>query len=91
MPPVPEYKVNQIVKYEIQQQIPFSLDQIAMDYQVLSRTEAGGYEVMMAAIKVEVVDKHIDIIQKRAPRHRHRRCRPPRRLQLAQAHRRIRR
>lgn len=63
LPPVPEYKVNQIVKYEIQQQIPFSLDQIAMDYQVLSRTEAGGYEVMMAAIKVEVVDKHIDIIQ----------------------------
>ena len=62
LPPVPEYKVNQIVKYEIQQQIPFSLDQIAMDYQVLSRTDAGGYEVMMAAIKVEVVDKHIDII-----------------------------
>lgn len=62
LPPVPEYKVNQIVKYEIQQQIPFSLDQIAMDYQVLDRTEAGGYEVMMAAIKVDVVEKHMDII-----------------------------
>ena len=62
LPPVPEYKVTQIVKYEIQQQIPFSLDQIAMDYQVLDRTEAGGYDVMMAAIKTDVVDKHIDII-----------------------------
>lgn len=62
LPPVPEYKVNQIVKYEIQQQIPFSLDQIAMDYQILSRTDSGGYEVMMAAIKVEVIDKQIDVI-----------------------------
>lgn len=63
LPPVPEYKVSQIVRYEIQQQIPFSLDQIAMDYQVLGRTEAGGYDVMMAAIKVDVVDKLIDVLQ----------------------------
>lgn len=63
LPPVPEFKVSQIVRYEIQQQIPFSLDQIAMDYQILGRTEAGGYEVMMAAIKVDVVDKLIEILQ----------------------------
>ena len=64
LPPVPEYKVTQIVRYEIQQQIPFSLDQIAMDYQVLDRTEAGGYDVMMAAIKVDVVEKHLEILRK---------------------------
>ncbi len=63
LPPVPEYKVSQIVRYEIQQQIPFSLDQIAMDYQILGRTEAGGYDVMMAAIKVDVVDKLVEILQ----------------------------
>jgi type IV pilus assembly protein PilM len=63
LPPVPEYKLTQIVRYEIQQQIPFALDQIALDYQILSRTDAGGYDVMMAAIKVDVVDKHIDILR----------------------------
>ncbi|MFA6243481.1 MAG: type IV pilus assembly protein PilM [Candidatus Hydrogenedentales bacterium] len=63
LPPVPEYKVTQIVRYEIQQQIPFSLDQIAFDYQVLKRTEAGGYDVLMAAIKVDVVDKRLEIIK----------------------------
>ena len=60
---MPEYKVTQIVRYEIQQQIPFALDQIALDYQVLDRTEAGGYEVMMAAIKVDVVEKHLEILR----------------------------
>ena len=64
LPPVPEYKVPQIVRYEIQQQIPFSLDQIALDYHVLNRTEAGGYDVMMAAIKVDVVEKQLEAIKK---------------------------
>jgi type IV pilus assembly protein PilM len=63
LPPVPEYKVTQIVRYEIQQQIPFALDQIALDYQILHRTEAGGYDVMMAAIKVDVIDKHLSVLR----------------------------
>ena len=62
LPPVQEHRVTQIVRYEIQQQIPFALDQIALDYQILSRTEAGGYDVMMAAIKVEVVEKHLAVL-----------------------------
>jgi type IV pilus assembly protein PilM len=64
LPPVPEYKVPQIVRYEIQQQIPFSLDEISLDYQVLSRTDVGGYDVMMTAIKVDVVEKQIDVLTK---------------------------
>lgn len=63
LPPVPEHKLTQIVRYEVQQQIPFALDQIALDYAVLDRTEAGGYEVMMAAIKVDVVEKHLDVLR----------------------------
>jgi type IV pilus assembly protein PilM len=63
LPPVPEHKLTQIVRYEVQQQIPFALDQIALDYGVLDRTEAGGYEVMMAAIKVDVVEKHLEVLR----------------------------
>lgn len=64
LPPVPEHKVSQIVRYEIQQQIPFSLDQIALDYEVLDRNEAGGYEVMMTAIKVDVVEKQLELLKR---------------------------
>lgn len=69
LPPVPEHKVTQIVRYEIQQQIPFPLDQIALDYQVLDRTEGGGYYVLMAAIKVDIVERNLDILKgvKRSP------------------------
>ncbi len=63
LPPVPEHKVTQIVRYEIQQQIPFSLDQIALDYQVLGRTDAGGYDVLMTASKEDVVEHYIDLVK----------------------------
>lgn len=63
LPPVPEYRVSQIVRYEIQQQIPFGLDQIAMDYQILGQTEQGGFDVMMAAIKVDVVEKCLEVLK----------------------------
>jgi type IV pilus assembly protein PilM len=63
LPPVPEHKVTQIVRYEIRQQIPFDLDQIALDFQILGKTEAGGYDVLMAAIKVDVVEQHLDMIR----------------------------
>jgi type IV pilus assembly protein PilM len=62
LPPVPESKVTQIVQYEIQQQIPFPPDQIALDYQILKRTEAREYEVLMVAIKVDTVDSFAEVI-----------------------------
>ena len=63
LPQVPEHKVTQIVRYEIQQQIPFPLDQIALDYHVLSQPESGGYQVLMAAIKVDIVERHLEVLR----------------------------
>ncbi len=63
LPPVAERKVDQIVRYEIQQQIPFDLKQIAIDYQILDHPEGGGYEVLMVAIKTDVVDKYLSIVE----------------------------
>ncbi len=63
LPPVSLSKVDQIVRYEIQQQIPFDLKQIAIDYQILAHPEGGGYEVLMTAIKVDVVDKFLSVLE----------------------------
>lgn len=62
LPPVSERKVDQIVRYEIQQQIPFDLRQIAIDYQILDQPAGGGYEVLMVAIKTDVVDKFLSAL-----------------------------
>lgn len=62
LPPVQESRLTQIVQYEIQQQIPFPLDQISLDYQVIKRTETQEYDVMMTAIKVDTVDNFAKVV-----------------------------
>ena len=63
LPPVPLKMLSKIVNYEISQQIPFSLDQIILDYHILNREPNGGYLILMAAIKADVIDKLLKIFE----------------------------
>lgn len=58
IPSVEASRIGQIVKYEIQQQIPFQLEFVSPAYQVLKQTPAG-YDVIMAAIKTDVLEKNL--------------------------------
>ncbi len=49
--------VDELVGYEAQQHIPFPLDEIVYSYQLLGTTEEGEREVLLVAIKKEVLDE----------------------------------
>lgn len=59
LPPIPESRVDQIVRYEVQQTIPFRLDEIAMDYQMLQEENAAEMEVVLVAMKGDVCEQVI--------------------------------
>lgn len=64
MPPVEGSKVAEIVKYEARQQIPFALEEVIWDWQVMgSGIEEGGYlldaEVGLFAMKRDQVQHHL--------------------------------
>jgi type IV pilus assembly protein PilM len=56
LPPVDSSKVSQIVQYEAQQNVPFPLDDVVWDYQILGTTPAGEMEVLLVAIKTDIVE-----------------------------------
>ena len=56
LPPVDASKVSQIIQYEAQQNVPFPLDEVAWDYQILGASASGEFEVLLVAIKNEVVE-----------------------------------
>jgi type IV pilus assembly protein PilM len=57
LPPVDTGKVTQIIQYEAQQNVPFPLEEVVWDYQILSDANAGGeLEVLLVAIKAEIVE-----------------------------------
>src|SRR5512137_1910186 len=56
LPPVDAGKVTQIIQYEAQQNVPFPLAEVVWDYQILGSTTGGELEVLLVAIKADIVE-----------------------------------
>src|SRR4026208_1443433 len=56
LPPVDPGKVTQIIQYAAQQNVPFPLQEVVWDYQILGTTAGGELEVLLVAIKAEIVE-----------------------------------
>jgi type IV pilus assembly protein PilM len=56
LPPVDAGKVTQIIQYEAQQNVPFPLAEVVWDYQILGSTSGGELEVLLVAIKSDIVE-----------------------------------
>lgn len=56
LPPVDAAKVSQIIQYEAQQNVPFPLAEVVWDYQILGAAPSGEMEVLLVAIKTDIVE-----------------------------------
>ncbi|GEM_PF-133398 len=56
LPPVDTSKVTQIIQYEAQQNVPFPLDEVVWDFQILGTSSSGELEVLLVAIKSDIVE-----------------------------------
>jgi type IV pilus assembly protein PilM len=56
LPPVDAGKVTQIIQYEAQQNVPFPLEEVVWDYQILGSSASGELEVLLVAIKADIVE-----------------------------------
>jgi len=56
LPPVDANKVTQIIQYEAQQNVPFPLSEVVWDYQILGSAPSGELEVLLVAVKSEIVE-----------------------------------
>jgi type IV pilus assembly protein PilM len=56
LPPVDAGKVGQIIEYEAKSNVPFPLEDVVWDYQILGSTPGGELEVLLVAIKADIVE-----------------------------------
>jgi type IV pilus assembly protein PilM len=56
LPPVDTSKVTQIIQYEAQQNVPFPLEEVVWDFQILGAAPTGELEVLLVAIKKDIVE-----------------------------------
>ncbi|MHB1079925.1 MAG: Amuc_1101 family PilM-like pilus complex protein [Prosthecobacter sp.] len=57
LPPVQGDKLSQIVEFEARQNVPWQLDEVSWDYEVVSKSELGEIEVVLAAMKCEPLNE----------------------------------
>lgn len=63
LPPVSRDKVLQIVRYEAAQNVPFPIDEVVWDYQMIPDQETGDQNVMLVAVKTDNVQRITDCVQ----------------------------
>ncbi len=65
LPPVSEQenRVRQIVEFEARQNVPFPMEEVVWDYQLIANPEAEELEVMFVVVKNNIVDEIISSIQ----------------------------
>jgi len=64
LPPVDTSKVTQIIRYEAQQNVPFPLDEVVWDYQILGTSASNELEVLLVAVKSEIVEGLFRVAEK---------------------------
>jgi type IV pilus assembly protein PilM len=62
LPPVTPDKISQIVRYEAQQNVPFPMDEVVWDYQLIGQ-DTGDLSVMLVAVKGDVVKNLTDCVE----------------------------
>ncbi len=60
LPPVEQKRIPEIVKFEASQQIPFDINEVAWDWQLMSEAGVGEAKVGIFAIKNEVVTAELE-------------------------------
>lgn len=63
LPPVGKGKLKQIVHYEAQQQIPFSLEEVIWDYHLLAHQGKAELSALILAVKKEIVEEILGLVQ----------------------------
>jgi type IV pilus assembly protein PilM len=59
-------KLEKLITFEAQQQIPFPLETVSWDYQIVCKNEDEEFEVLIAAIKQDTLNDHMDALKKTA-------------------------
>ena len=61
-PTVPADKLEELVRYEVEQEVPFPIDEIVFDHQFLGATAEGDTAAMIVAAKLDQVTKVTDAV-----------------------------
>ncbi|MEA3328236.1 MAG: type IV pilus assembly protein PilM [Candidatus Omnitrophota bacterium] len=62
-PQMAKDELNSAIKFEAEKYIPFNIDDVVLDCQILDKGSQGKMKVLLVAAKKDLIDKHISLIE----------------------------
>ena len=63
LPEMPEEELAESIKFEAEQYVPFDIEDVNVDFQILGPRKDGQMDVMLAAVKKDVVNEYVSVVR----------------------------
>jgi len=64
LPEMSEEELSESVKFEAEQYIPFDIDEVNLDFQILGpKEEPGNMDVILVAVKKDIINEYISVVK----------------------------
>ncbi|OCL28135.1 pilus assembly protein PilM [Orenia metallireducens] len=63
IPNMSEEELNQAVKWEASEKLPIQIEDAVLDYEILERKEGRGYQVLLIAVKKDLINKYLRLFE----------------------------
>lgn len=64
LPEMTEEELNESIKFEAEQYVPFDIEDVNLDFQILGpKEEAGQMDVILVAVKKEVINDYVSVVK----------------------------
>ncbi|MCK8816848.1 type IV pilus assembly protein PilM [Natroniella sulfidigena] len=64
IPAIPKEELPEAVKWEAQEQLPMSLENVILDYEIINKKENGSYELMLVAVDRDIIDSYLELFER---------------------------
>ena len=64
LPEMSEEELNESIKFEAEQYVPFDIEDVNLDFQILGpKEEAGQMDVILVAVKKDVINEYVSVVK----------------------------
>jgi len=64
LPEMSEEKLSESIKFEAEQYIPFNIEDVNLDFQIIGpKEEAGQMDVMLVAVKKDIINEYLSVVK----------------------------
>lgn len=64
LPEMSEEELSESIKFEAEQYIPFDIDEVNLDFQILGpKEESGNMDVILVAVKKDIINEYISVVK----------------------------